>query len=465
MTILVIALHHDTGPTEALRAACAGHDVEVIGHVVPGLSSAYHAYAASLRHDGRLLPALAKAIGAKQDLEAYAQRVIVSWSAPYAFVEDVLAVPADAAIVDAIVMLDSGYGEPSAGVVALAKRARDGGAVYFAGYTDVPTSGYLSSGQFLAKVQAEAGAPSGGFRVDHWSHDQAVERAAPDKGAFWRAEHIGALHRGPALLADALAALGAAPTAAPSSPVEPQAPALAPLTMGSAGEAVRELQRLLVAVGASPTVSIDGAFGPRTRAAVASAQTAFGLVVTGEADAAMVAALRGAVAIAPTDPTPGTNRLGARALAIAEQELAAGVQEQPLGSNRGARVDEYIYPTGLRAVPWCAAFESWCRRKALQAGETNPLGYNAAVSRLWAAAVQTGLARSPQFVPQPGDAVVFRRAGQDPRSGGDGHVGRVRTAPDAAGNFTTIEGNEADRVALRTHNVADPDICGFVEQP
>ena len=327
--------------------------------------------------------------------------------------------PEDAAALAAWVGLDSGYGLPTAGIVALAKRALAGDAVYFAGYTDVPTSGYLSSGQFLDKVITEAAAPAGNFRVDHWAHDPAALAAAHDQGAFWRGEHIGALHQGPALLAAALGALGAAPAIVPTT-AAPAAVAAQSLAMGATGDAVRELQQLLIGVGASPLVDADGIFGPRTRAAVASAQTAFGLPVTGEADAAMVAALRSAVTSAPTDPTPGAARLGARAPAIAEQELAAGVAEIPLGSNRGPRIDEYLYPTGLRGVAWCAAFESWCRRKGLRPGESNPLGYNAAVARLWAAAAEAGLARSPQYVPQPGDAAIWRRAGQDPRSGGEG---------------------------------------------
>jgi hypothetical protein len=41
-----------------------------------------------------------------------------------------------------------------------------------------------------------------------------------------------------------------------------------------------------------------------------------------------------------------------------------GVEEVPAGSNRGVAIDGYLRPTGLSAVPWCAAFVSWVLREA-----------------------------------------------------------------------------------------------------
>lgn len=53
--------------------------------------------------------------------------------------------------------------------------------------------------------------------------------------------------------------------------------------------------------------------------------------------------------------------LSERVLAFAREELAAHVQEEPHGSNRGARVDEYNRTAGVvLGSPWCLAFAYWC---------------------------------------------------------------------------------------------------------
>lgn len=50
-----------------------------------------------------------------------------------------------------------------------------------------------------------------------------------------------------------------------------------------------------------------------------------------------------------------------RRAVVARAQSALGVSEDPPGSNRGVRVDEWLQrchvSTGL---PWCAAFASWC---------------------------------------------------------------------------------------------------------
>ena len=252
------------------------------------------------------------------------------------------------------------------------------------------------------------------------------------------------------------------------------------MTLGSSGADVASLQRMLTRAGVAWLVP-DGIYGVRTRAAVMQYQVNAGLPRTGDADAATVDALTNST----TAPASGTATasaatgdattadvtalppLGQRALVVALAELAAGVREDPMGSNRGTRVDEYTYPTGLRGVAWCETFESWCRRRALVAGEANPLGYNAAVASLWRAAIvgPVGYARPPQWAPAVGDVAIFRRANQDPRTGGEGHVARVETTPDGYGAFTAIAGNSANAVSRETHSVHDPDLVGWISQP
>lgn len=205
-TLLLLGHVADAAP---FRAALAGLDVEARTFLVNGLSSAYRLFAARLRTGGRVLPALLRHAGAERPIEGYERIIFATWSAPYALVEELLRSDADAATIIGWIALDSGYGTPPAGVVDLAARARMGLALYWAGHTDVPTSGYPSSGQYLAAVRARAGEPAGLFRVEHWAHDPAARRAAPDVGAFWRAEHVGALRRGPAFVRAALDASSA----------------------------------------------------------------------------------------------------------------------------------------------------------------------------------------------------------------------------------------------------------------
>jgi hypothetical protein len=149
--------------------------------------------------------------------------------------------------------------------------------------------------------------------------------------------------------------------------------------------------------------------------------------------------------------------LGERALEVALRELAAAVREEPPGSNDGPRVREYLAPTGLRGVPWCAAFASWCDREA--AGVSGPLGYQASVAGLWRAAVAKGMAHTSLSEPERGDLVIFGRSGGDPRRGGTGHVGRVESWD--ATTVTSIDGNAAgDRVARVTRSRSE--VLGWV---
>lgn len=113
-----------------------------------------------------------------------------------------------------------------------------------------------------------------------------------------------------------------------------------------------------------------------------------------------------------------------------------GVEEAPLGSNRGVAVDGYLRPTGLSAVPWCAAFVSWVLREVGVLGEDG--------TRYTASAAQMiRQLRPATHGPLPGD--VFGWVNAD----GTGHCGfvigdaRSATWPDAV---LTVEGNSANRV-------------------
>jgi hypothetical protein len=130
------------------------------------------------------------------------------------------------------------------------------------------------------------------------------------------------------------------------------------------------------------------------------------------------------------------------ALRIAVAEQAANVREEPLGSNRGPKVDEYQRRTGLRpGHPWCACFLYWCFDEAAQRlGRPNPVIKTAGCQDHWNRAGTAGIARisasraaaNPELV-QPG--MIFIMA----FDGGFGHTGIVESV--AGGFMTTIEGN------------------------
>ena len=125
--------------------------------------------------------------------------------------------------------------------------------------------------------------------------------------------------------------------------------------------------------------------------------------------ALLFALLALAVPAAHAQATPETP-LGSpaeRIVAFAQQELARGVYETPMGSNRGKRIRLYGKATqeSLRyyPAPWCAYFVSWV---TLQAGV--PIGWNALgdgyVPRIADWAKRVGLWRRS---PKPGDLIVF----------------------------------------------------------
>lgn len=50
-------------------------------------------------------------------------------------------------------------------------------------------------------------------------------------------------------------------------------------------------------------------------------------------------------------------------------ESQVGVVEEPLGSNWGPKVKEYLASTGINfPAPWCAAFVNWCLNQIGQKG-------------------------------------------------------------------------------------------------
>ena len=143
--------------------------------------------------------------------------------------------------------------------------------------------------------------------------------------------------------------------------------------------------------------------------------------------------------------------LGARALAVALRELAAGVKEEPPGSN-GGPVDKYFadleFFRGLQRInvsrtKWCAAAACWCEEQAAEVGDLRTIARVSGIE-LERDATANGraygtfnLEREP---PTIGDLAIFFAGPQGWKWAR--HVARVEYVE--GDQFTTIGGNEND---------------------
>ena len=210
--------------------------------------------------------------------------------------------------------------------------------------------------------------------------------------------------------------------------------------------AVRQVQEKLNAVGCGP-VLVDGDYGPETKEAVelfqARATDGGGrpLSVDGTVGPLTWGALFGEASLPVAAAAP--TALLAKVVETAGAE--EGVMEEPPGSNRGPRVDQYIRAAGLNpasaSFAWCACFVYWSFRESSRAmGVDNPMIKTAGVMDLWnkagAAGVERLSAQQAQGEPKrivPGLVFIMSFGG------GKGHTGLVEKYE--GGVLHTIEGN------------------------
>jgi len=183
-------------------------------------------------------------------------------------------------------------------------------------------------------------------------------------------------------------------------------------------QAVRLLQARSVD-GQGQSLKIDGVVGPLTWAA-----------------------LFGAHRIPSLAATPISAFMKAT-LSVALSQV--GVMEDPPGSNRGPKVDEYLKSAGLDpsagSFAWCAAFVYWSfSQAATRLGTSNPAIRTAGVLDHWKKAGQAGITRflAGQILDdlsllKPGLVFVINTGG------GRGHMGLVEDFRDD--RLITIEGN------------------------
>lgn len=138
-----------------------------------------------------------------------------------------------------------------------------------------------------------------------------------------------------------------------------------------------------------------------------------------------------------TDEAYAKMSLSERALFWAAHECdVLKVQEEPKGSNRGKRVDEYEKVFGLKGEPWCACFVGWCLTQAGGVkGKDFPNSALVADWRKWATEHNKRHA-----LPTRGSLGFLVH------SNGTGHIFFVTKATNEieGWEFTTIEGNGND---------------------
>jgi hypothetical protein len=188
------------------------------------------------------------------------------------------------------------------------------------------------------------------------------------------------------------------------------------------------------------------------------------LAADGEVGPMTWAALFGAPA-----PTTGAASLAAAALAVAIAEI--GTMEDPVGSNRGRRVEEYLASTGLGGgFFWCMAFVHFCfMTAAKQRGVPNPFPRTAGCIDAWNRASAFRITRqaalqSPDRV-VPGAVFIFDYGN------GAGHTGFVRSS--VGGALRTVEGNsnpDGSRngigvFEINRRNIANAGLRGFIVIP
>lgn len=120
-------------------------------------------------------------------------------------------------------------------------------------------------------------------------------------------------------------------------------------------------------------------------------------------------------------------------------KLEIGVKENPLGSNSGKKVEEYLSSVGLgKGNPWCMAFVYWCFNEYYkQLGAANPLVKTGGVLFAWNKAKANRVIGEPQ----QGDIFIMDFGS------GRGHTGIVAGVDSKY--IYTIEGNAAPNSTTR----------------
>jgi hypothetical protein len=218
------------------------------------------------------------------------------------------------------------------------------------------------------------------------------------------------------------------------------------ISRGEEGDIVRAVQQRLNETGCGP-VEVNGVFDTQTVNAVKLFQARFEdltgrpLIVDGQAGSITWGAMFGPESV-PSNFEPPTE-LAREVIEFAATQI--GVMEQPRGSNRGPRVDEYLRSVGLDpndgSFPWCVGFTYSCYEAAARRlGVANPHFRTGGVLEHWKRTRGRRIAAAdaqndPELIPV-GSLFILSTGG------GNGHTGIVTGV--AHGRLVTIEGNTND---------------------
>ncbi len=205
--------------------------------------------------------------------------------------------------------------------------------------------------------------------------------------------------------------------------------------------------------GGTAPLKVDGLFGEDTEDAVELFQVrhtdAHGapLTVDGEVGPETWAALFGAVTLHISKSKSVDSPILDAVLDVASEEV--GVLEEPAGSNRGQRVQEFQRAVGISpGDPWCVAFVYWCfAQAAAKVNLTNPMEdecRTGSVLDLWNRArcaknvetIGSDQALDDPSIVKPGTVFIISTGG------GYGHTGLVSRV--VGNRLETIEGNTND---------------------
>ena len=210
----------------------------------------------------------------------------------------------------------------------------------------------------------------------------------------------------------------------------------ATLELGSEGDDVKELQRLLNhQLNLNPALEDDGVFGTDTDAAVKRFQARRGLGIDGVVGAKTHAALMAPAPETEPSPPPPTDGV-TQWMKIAEAEQ--GQKEIP-GGRSNPRIVQYHASTTLKAtsdeVAWCSSFVNWVM---LQAGHH---GTDSAAALSWVSWGAPSAARSGAI------AVIYNaKAANSALSRSGNHVGFL--VQETETHYVLLGGNQSDMVKV-----------------
>lgn len=427
MRALVYLVHASPVVREAYEAeldALDGVDADLVFVNAGAFSGSYRQLAARLRMaDGRILPSLLDAHPPPRPASSYDTIVGASFSAGYAFWRDVLAVPADAAMLGGIVGIDSWHAgfDPDAtakdaqlaSLLAFARRAQDEPLVCWIGHSDVPTPRPGTPNAFASTTEvAEELLRLLGLAPKETKHGTRAQVGgllveAFDVRANMTQEHVAALNQwGPKFLGNAVGLLEE-----------------------------RRAEAGLFDLG-PPTVDLR-------RDALDLALRELG---------------KGVVEI------PG-GKHHPRILAYFR-----GCERDGVNIGQWLQADEYA---------WCAAFASWCGVEAAQGlPGILPHRWRAAVRELWADGIASGAAISAAKIRRgeadilEGDLWIGTRGGPvhsdaSPFAAtqGKGHTGRIRIIATPE-DFRTVDGNVNNRITeVGGRSILDRHFVGVLRYP